>query len=278
MTISIQGKKGSYSDIAAKHLFGNNIEVLERDTFKEVFEDLKHGNAQYIVIPVENSTYGSVYQNYDLITQYNFRIIKEIYLKVNFHLIGFPDRNLKDITEVYTHPVAMGQIQDFLSKNPQIKAVEYPDTAGSVTYIKEKNLKSSAAAASRKAAEVNGMKIIQENIQSNKQNYTRFFALEKNTGKFKYEENANKTSLEFKLGEESGSLFKCIKPFAERNISLIKIESRPIINTHWQFTFYLDVKAGIQDKRMLEALKELEKATKNYRIIGSYKKGEYIET
>jgi prephenate dehydratase len=287
MTISIQGKIGSYSYLASKNLFAAVNQFQERDSFKECYEDLKENRADCIIIPFENSTYGSVFQNYDLITQYNYSIIGEVYLKVNFHLITYPGNKLEDIKELYIHPVAMGQITEFLKQHPQIKAIEYPDTAGSVNHIKDNKLINAAAAASKYAAEINEMEIIQENIQTNKQNYTRFFCLAdpKNSNFEKLKktinvnhDNSKKTSIEFQLGEEAGSLFKAIKPFAEREIPLVKIESRPIINTHWQFMFYIDFKSDVNNPLMQEALKELEKTVKSYRILGSYSKGEYINT
>ncbi len=264
--ISIQGNEGSFSHIADSSIFGKNIKLLERDSFNEVFSDVHEKLAEYCVIPIENSTYGSVYQNFDLLTKNNLHIIKEIYLIINFHLISFPGNKIEDLNELHTHPVAMGQIQSFLRKHKNLKPIEFPDTAGSVRMIKEKNLKNAAAAASRFSAEIYNMEIIEEKIQENKKNYTRFFVL------------SPKTTIEFELGEESGSLHKSLEVFANENISLTKIESRPILNTQWEYLFYIDVMAGIQEERMKRSIAKLKKIVKDFRILGSYQKGDYIQT
>ncbi|MEP7103204.1 MAG: prephenate dehydratase [Candidatus Dojkabacteria bacterium] len=280
MKISIQGNLGSYSHIAAESIFGKEIELIERSEFTEVFEDLKTSTADYIVVPIENSTHGSVYQNYDNISKFDFPIIGEVYLRINFHLIAHPGTNIKEIKTLYSHPVGLNQIKEFLKENKQIKAIEFDDTAGSVKMIKEKNLKDSAAAASKLAAQLYAMEILEENIHENEKNFTRFFVLSKD-GKLPKElkDNRNdKTSIQFLLGDEPGSLYKALRTFADRDIALTKIESRPILHTDWEYRFYVDVTAGIQEDKMKNALFELKSYVKEFKILGSYKKGEYIET
>lgn len=274
MKISIQGEIGSYSHMAALNLYGNDIELLCRQSFKEVFEDLKEDRANAICIPIENSTYGSIYQNFDFLTKYNFHINSEVYLKVNFHLIVHPGTKLEEITELYTHPVAMGQIRGFLENHPSIRPIEFPDTSGSVKMIKEKGLKHAAAAASKAAAETYGMQVIKENIQDNLKNYTRFFGISKNGPVSKLPKN--KTTIEFELGDEVGSLSKVLDFFAKKNIALTKIESRPIINTDWEYIFYLDFLAS--EEEIKTHIADLKYSVRHFRILGSYTKGEYINT
>lgn len=275
MKISIQGNTGSYSHIAATHFFGNQIDLLERDSFKEVFEDLKHDRADYVVIPIENSTYGSVFQNYDFLTEYEFKIIKEAFVVVNFHLIGNPESKFEDITELHTHPVAMGQLKKFFNENPQIKVIEYPDTAGAVKMIKDKKLKHAAAAASKMSAEIFKMKVLKEFIQDSRKNYTRFFCLSK---KEEYDPTSNKTTIEFELGKEAGTLHKALESFANYGISLTKIESRPIMHTKWEYRFYIDALMSLYDSTMVESLSILKKRCRDFRILGTYKEGTYIDT
>src|SRR6185369_16847472 len=157
------------------------------------------GRADYIVVPFENSTHGSVYQNYDNISKYDFTIIGEVYLRINFHLIVNPGTKLEDIANIYSHPVGLNQIREFLRNHKNIKDIEYDDTAGSAKMIRDEGKKDSAAAASRLAAELYGMEILEENIHENQKNFTRFFVLSKN-GKqpkeLKDREN-NKTSIQF---------------------------------------------------------------------------------
>lgn len=275
MKIAIQGNKGSYSEIASMSLYGEDIEVISKNTFLEVFKSLDSGECDFCVIPIENSTYGSVYQNFDLLTKFNFNIVKEIYLEVNFHVIALNDVKFEDITEIYTHPVGMAQISGFLEANPQIKPIEYHDTAGSLEMIKAKNLTTSAGAASSKAAEMNGMQILKRSIQDNPKNYTRFFALSR---KPEYAKTSNKTTLQFRLGKESGSLFEAIKVFATKNIPLVKIESRPVINSDWEYTFYIDVLEGIHTDQMKDCIIELVTNVRELRVLGSYVEGKYIKT
>jgi prephenate dehydratase len=272
--VSIQGIKGSYSHIAAAHIFGDNIEITEREDFTEVFEDLAEGNVNSIVIPIENSTHGSVYQNYDNLTKYGFPVVGELYLKIKFHLIANKGARLNDIDTLYTHPVALNQIKAFLEKNKKIKPIEYSDTAASVKLIKDKKLKSAAAAASRFAAKLYGMEVLEEDIQENGKNYTRFFVL----GEMPQNGSPEKTTIQFILGEEPGSLYKSLRCFADRDISLSKIESRPILNTDWEYRFYVDVEASENDDKMQNAMRELEDYVKELNVLGTYLKGKYIET
>lgn len=274
MKVSIQGNKGSYSHIAASHLFGKDIEIVERDNFTDVFDDLSKGKVNAIVIPIENSTHGSVYQNYDNLTKYNFLVVGELYLKIKFHLITNQGTKLEDIDTLYTHPVALNQIKAFLQENGKIKPVEYPDTAGAVKMIKDKKMKNAAAAASKFAAKLYKMEVLKKNIQENGKNYTRFFVL----GEMPPNGKSEKTTIEFVLGEESGSLYKSLRCFADRDISLSKIESRPILNTDWEYRFYVDVESSENEEKMQNAMRELGDYVKELKVLGTYSKGNYIET
>jgi prephenate dehydratase len=275
-TISIQGKLASFSHIAAQDIFGKNISLLERDNFDDVFEDIANDSAEYAVVPIENSTYGSIYTNYDRLTKHDFRIVGEIYLKINFHLIANLGTKFEDITDAYIHPVAMGQIQSFIDKNPQIKFHEHEDTAGAVKMIKDKKMMNAMGAASKFAAEYYEMKILQENIHENPKNYTRFFILSKNYQPIG--DTPNKTTIQFVLGEEAGSLYKTLRAFADRNISLTKIESRPIINTDWEYRFYVDAMANELEDSMQNSMREIQDYVKELKVLGTYEKGKYLET
>lgn len=282
MKISIQGNLGSYSHLAAAKIFGKKINILERENFDQVFEDLKSGEAKYILVPIENSTHGSVYQNYDNLTKNDFPIVAEIYLKINFHLIGNLGANLDNIDELYSHPVGLNQIKEFTKQNPQIKVKQQADTAGAVKYIKDKGLINAAAAASEFAAELYDMQILKRNIQENSKNYTRFFVL---TDRFNMEiptynlDMAGwKTTVQFRLGTEAGSLYKSLRCFADRDIPLSKIESRPIINTDWEYMFYVDIIGSVDNDKTKNALKEMEDYVRELKVLGCYKLGKYIET
>jgi prephenate dehydratase len=278
--VSYQGEKGSFSYIAVKHLFAD-AKYFGFQTFDEACKALSVGEADYSVLPIENSTHGSVYQNYDNIYNYNFKIIGEIYVKINFHLIVHPGVKIEDLDVVYSHPVALNQIKKFRQANPHIDFIEYSDTAGSVAMIKNKGMKNAGAAASRMAADIYNMEILKENIHENSKNYTRFFVLSRKDYSFnsiKSESLNFKTTIQFTLGEEAGSLYKSLRCFADRDISLSKIESRPIIDTDWEYRFYIDVESGLHEERTQLSLKELRNYVRELRVLGTYSKGVYINS
>ncbi|BCX14242.1 MAG: prephenate dehydratase [Candidatus Dojkabacteria bacterium] len=279
MKVAFQGEPGSYSHIAVKHLF-NGVEYVGHETFDEVCKDLVENRVDFAVLPIENSTHGSVYQNYDNISDYDLRIVGEVYVRINFHLIAHKGVKFSEITELYTHPVGLNQIKSFQKENPQIKFFEYPDTAGSVAMIKKKGLKHAAAAASRLSANIYEMNILKENIHENPKNYTRFFVLTtiSNSDYENKKGDKRKTTIQFVLGEEPGSLYKSLRCFADRDISLSKIESRPILNTDWEYRFYIDVESGYENEKTQLAIKELQDYVRELKILGTYNKGEYIDS
>jgi len=272
MRISIQGNLGSYSHIAAKYFSNDRIDhLIERESFDKVFEDLANGSSDFAVVPVENSTYGSVVQNIDLIIKNDFRILAEVYLRINIHLTSFPGNKVEDIKRLYSHPVALGQIGSFLRAHKTIVPIEYEDTAGAVKMLKEKRLIDSAAAASKTAAEVYGLEVIQENIHENQKNYTRFLLLSKDQS---HEKSANKLSLLFQLKNGTKDISSALYFFIGSKIS--KIDSRPIPNTKWEHLFWLDVDNDLEKTK--GAIQKLGKITNRLKILGIYKCGEYIDT
>ena len=280
MKVAIQGNEGSYSHIAVDNYFkGKEYSLVECSQFLDVFDALRSEEADTIVVPIENSTFGSIYQNYDLLTETQFPIVGEIYLKINFYLSTFPGVAFEDIQEAYIHPVAMGQIQSFIKENPQIKFHEFEDTAGALKMIRDQNMLNAAGAASKFAAKYYGMQIAKENIQENSKNYTRFYVIRRQNSVLENQKGEEyKTTIEFELGEEAGSLYKTLRCFADRDIALTKIESRPIMNTDWQYRFYVDVLALKGEQRVTNALREVADYATNLRILGTYKEGKYIDT
>lgn len=285
LVIGIQGNTASFSHIATMKLFGKKTNILECDTFGDVFSALATNKIHAAVIPIENSTYGSIYQNYDNITKHETSIIGEVILKINFHLIAHPGIDISTIKRVYSHPVGLGQIQAFMQNHPNIEFIEHEDTAGSVKMVRDKKMKDAGACASRFAAEFYGMEVIAEKIQENPKNYTRFFVVTRPNYRDDVENlltnkdhEKKKTTIQFVLGEEVGSLYESLGCFAKRNIALTKIESRPVLNTDWEYRFYIDILANANDKKFLDAIQELRTYTKHLKILGTYVKGEYIET
>jgi prephenate dehydratase len=272
--ISIQGYRGSYHYIVAREKFPGDLVLLERSAFYEVFEDVKSDLADFGIIAIENSIGGSILENFDHLTQYDLKIVGEVYLRIAHNLIVLPGVKMKNVKEVYTHPVAITQCLDFLQKYPTIRRIETDDTAGSVKMIREKGLCNAAAIASSLAAEIYEMEILARNVETDKNNYTRFLIIARDT---KYSEKANKTSLVIQAAHRPGSLYKCLKCFADEGLNLSKIESRPIIGKTWNYYFYLDFEAAWNASETKRALQELGKAAVMVKILGSYKRGRVIE-
>jgi prephenate dehydratase len=274
--ISIQGSRGSYHDIVARQRFPGDSEIIECPTYQRVFEDVKKGVSDYGVIAIENSSYGSFLNNYDLMTKYDVRISGEAYLHIVFNLIGFPGVSVKDISEVYSHPQALADCHDYLEQHPGLKRIETDDTAGSLLMIKERNLRHAAAIASRLSAEIYGMHILARDIGSNKKNYTRFLFISREAEA--YSETAGKTSLVIRARNIPGSLYQCLKCFADEKINLTKLESRPVIGDSWQYFFYLDFERGLHAFETQRALRELDKVASMVKVLGSYESGAKLES
>jgi prephenate dehydratase len=275
MKVSIQGGKGSYSHIAADHIFSNQLELVEDENFEDAIKHCKEKEVEYAVIPFENSTHGSVIENFDLLTRYGLFIVKEIYLKINFHILVNAGVKFENIRNLYTHRVSISQIRIFLEQNPQIEVHVHSDNGRAAQFVRENNLKDSAAAASRLAAKIYDLELLKENIHDNPKNYTRFFVLSRENN---YEKDANKTSISFIVKHETGTLVKALKCFSDEGISLTKIESRPLIGTEWEYIFYVDLLAGVEEEHMKRALEKAKESTTQLSILGSYKQGDYIET
>ncbi len=274
--VAIQGGYGAFHEIAAMHYFENQpIEIVPGITFKDLFQNLKSRHADYGIMAIENMVAGSIIPNYKLLKESNMKIIGEIYLRIKQNLVALPGQKIKDIKEVYSHPMAILQCQDFFEKYSHLKSIDSADTALSAEEINNKKLIGVAAIASDMAAKKYNLEMLEESIESNKKNYTRFLILkDKNGGKVS-DENANKASLSFALAHEIGSLSKILSIFSFFNINLSKIQSLPIIGKNWEYAFYVDVE--INDyKTYLQSLESVKPFTRDFEILGEYQKGKSI--
>lgn len=269
-TVSIQGGLASFSHLAADSLYDAG-ELLHRDSFGRVFEDIDTGLADVGIVPIENSTYGSIYENYDNLSRHDCLIVAEAYVKVSLVLAGAPGSSLRSVREVHSHQVALDQIRGFRRRNSQFKFLPHDDTAGAAEMVRNSNDPTLACCASLQAAEANGLKIFKQPIEDNPRNFTRFFAVAKRPLPLP-DLPAGKTTVCFELGSEAGSLYKTLRSFADRDLALSRIESRPIINTDWNYRFYLDILAGGEDESLVRALAEMKSYAKGGRIdvLGSY--------
>lgn len=265
MKIAFQGEVGAYSEQAVFGYFGS-VETLPCESFDAVFDAINSGKCVSALIPIENSLAGSIHQNYDLLLRHNLYIVGEYFLRVRHCLISLPGVQIADIKKAISHPQALGQCAGYL-RSHTIKPETVYDTAGSVKILKESGLRDTAAIASRRAAEIYGMQILEEGIEDNPENYTRFLAvsLEAVTP-----ESEAKTSIVFTLKNEPGALFKALSVFALRDIDLTKIESRPLQGKPWEYLFYIDFIGAIQDESSRKAIDHLGEYALMLRVLGSY--------
>ena len=265
--VAFPGELGSFSHHASRKILGSRIGPFSCRAFEDVFEAVARKKAEIAVIPIENTLAGSIYKNYDLLAQYSLEVIAETSLRVEHNLIVHPGVSLKQIRQVYSHPAALEQCAQFLRRFKSIDRVSYYDTAGSVKYVRDKNLRSAAAIASEDAAEIYGMKILRRGIEDDPANYTRFLALSR---KKVFPRGGSKTSIVFGLKNEPGVLFKALSVFALRNIDLTKIESRPIRGAPWEYLFYLDLHIDIRSRECVNALRHLRELAPYLKVLGSY--------
>ncbi|SEL83916.1 prephenate dehydratase [Parapedobacter koreensis] len=270
--VAIQGIKGSFHEEAAYKYFGDQIETVECESFKKMCELLKQGKVDYIVMAIENSIAGSLLPNYNLLRDYRFPIVGEVYLHIKLHLMALPDVTLQDIKFVESHPIALQQCNDYLEENPQFKVTEAEDTAASARKVSELQLKDTAAIAPQLAAKLYGLEIVERRIETNKKNYTRFLIL---TSKPEERGKVNKASLSFQTGNGVGSLSTVLQCFAEQNINLSKIQSMPVLGKRNEYDFYVDVEW--KDQADYDAaIRRVLKHTSNFNIMGEYMKNEKV--
>jgi len=267
LKIAFQGELGAYSEMAVYDFFGQNVEVKPCKSFDEVFENVKAGTVDYGVVPIENSIEGSVNRTYDLFLEYDLKVCGEIIIRISHCLIAHKGATIDQIETVYSHPQALAQCRKFLEQH-KLQAISTFDTAGSVKMIKEKNMMNSAAIASERAAQIYDMSILAREIEDIKNNSTRFFVLDKKDSPYSGED---KTSIIFATKSIPGALYKILGEFAERNINLTKIESRPTKQTPWEYHFYLDFEGHRTEHKCQEALKSIKDKTIFIKILGSYK-------
>ncbi len=265
--VGFQGEIGSYSEEAVHKFFVNAVSKPYKN-LSDLFLSLENGEIEYAIVPVENSIQGSITETYDLLLRSSVRVSGEINIKINHCLIAHSGIIKNDINLVYSHPQALGQCRNYLRGYGRETIATY-DTAGSVKMIKEKKLKNAAAIASRETAKLYDMAIIDEQIQDNEDNFTRFFCLSNK----KTESTGNdKTSIIFSSGHVSGALYKALREFAEREINLCKIESRPTRKKAWEYNFYLDFEGHIDDEICNTAIEGLKNISSTVKILGSYPK------
>ena len=270
-SVAFQGEHGAFSEIALKKFFDTEkYRSLPCKTFHDVFESVLKGEAEFGIIPIENSLAGSIHTNYDLLLRYpDLTICGETKIRVSHNLIGIKTTELKNIQRVYSHPQALGQCARFIEEHGY-RTFAVVDTSGSVAMVKEMNDPQAAAIAGDAAAEYWDMKILKPGIESDPKNFTRFYIVCRKENKPKIE-NPNKVSLVFSTKDEPGALLKILKIFADGGLNLSKLESRPIFGKPWEYLFYaaLDTDGKTDSKEIFENVKA---HSEFFKVIGIFKK------
>jgi prephenate dehydratase len=278
MKVAIQGEAGSFSDEAARKFIAGST-VVPCATSSEVFDRVANKSVAAALIPIENSLAGPVSLHLDLLLARNVFVQREFRLRIRHNLIAAPGARLAGIRRVLSHPVALDQCREYLRRHPRMRAEPFYDTAGSVKHVVEEKLRDTAGIASLRSASVYGGRILARDIEDDKQNFTRFFLVRRSR---RVLPKANKTSVAFALKNQPGALFKALSVFALRDISLSKIESRPMLSSGlsrsraggapWEYVFFVDFLRG-DDESARRALSHLLEIAEFVKVLGIYPAG-----
>ncbi|MEW6443828.1 MAG: 3-deoxy-7-phosphoheptulonate synthase [bacterium] len=261
------GELQAFAHKAAGQFFGSDVRIEPAASFRDVFEQVKDGRADFGVLPVENSLTGSIHENYDLLLEYDVRIVGEITLRIVLTLVGHPDTQLEEVRRVISHPQTFEQCRQFLQQHSSWELVSARDTSTAVRLVKEGGNRTEIAIAAREAAATHGLAVLKEGIETNPRNYTRFvvIAIERpSNGQRK------KSSLIYSTNNEPGALYETLRIFAENQVNLVKLESRPIHGKPWTYLFYVDLEADVESPELDKVMAALRTKTEFLKILGSY--------
>lgn len=269
-SIIYAGVPGSFSHKACMQFFGTDLQPQNCASFRQVFAAIQNGSATLGIIPVENSLTGSIHENYDLLLEHDLKIVGELTLRIKHNLIGQEATALERIQTIYSHPQVFQQCREFLQQHPDWDLIACKDTATAVQRIKDHGKPEEAALAAVEAAEIYQMAILREGVETNPRNFTRFVVISQREF---LNGPRNKSSLIYSVSDSPGSLYETLKIFAQRDINLVKLESRPIHNRPWEYLFYADIEIDIEDAQYRDLVGELRESTEFLKVLGSYRKG-----
>jgi prephenate dehydratase len=284
MTVAFQGEHGAFSQEAAANLAGPKVETIPCERFLDVFQMVSRGAADGAAIPIENTLHGSVHVNYDHLLAHELSIVAETQVRIVHNLMAAQGVTFRQIRRVYSHPVALNQCLEFFAAHPGIEKAPFYDTAGSIKMLMETDTRDAAAIASRVAADYYGARILKRSIEDDRQNFTRFFLLMREADAIDYRANFPatrkskaqpewKTSLVFTTRNRPGSIFRALGAFALRDLSLAKIESRPLRGKPWEYLFYLDFLGNMEEANAKNAVAHLAELADFHRVLGCYPRG-----
>lgn len=262
------GEKGSYTEQAMEAYFGTDIESCNRNTFKGVLELLDAGEAEYGVLPIENTSTGGITDIYDLLSQYDTCIIGQQVVKVEQALVGLPGAKVENIKKVYSHPQGLLQCEKYLEAHPDMQKEPFSSTAGGAKKVLEDGDITQAAITSERAAKLYGLEVLQPCINHVDNNYTRFIII---TNQKVYFQDADKVSIYFEIPHKSGSLYQILSHFIYNDLNLTKIESRPMSGRSWEYCFFVEFKGNLQEPGVQNALFGIKEEAVNMKILGNFK-------
>jgi chorismate mutase/prephenate dehydratase len=272
-TVGFQGLPGSYSEQAMRQFFGDDIKGLSYSTFEDVFKALQEEEIDCGVLPLENSFTGGIAEVYDLLCRYGFYIVGEKCARVDHHLLAPAGADLESIEEIYSHPQAFLQCSRYLKLHPRWKQIPCSNTAVSAKQVADAALATKAAIGSRRAADIYGLSILAQGINNNVHNYTRFIIIGRHAPD---RIDNNKISIAVAIAHEPGSLHRILSHFAKNNLNMLKIESRPITEKTWEYLFYIDFEGNLQEEEVRKAVKEIQKESACFRLLGNYRAAQAI--
>lgn len=261
-----QGVEGAYSQQATREFFGAEADSRNVDTWREAMEAIRKGEADYAVLPLENSTAGIISENYDLLVEYDNYIIGEQVISIDHALLGNPGTSLTDIRQVYSHPQALLQCASYLEKHREWEQISTKNTAVSAKRIKEEGKPYQAAIAGKINAELYGLQVLADGIQDNKDNFTRFIIV---TGRPIYTDHASRVSLCFEIPHESGALYRILGHFIYNGLNMTSIQSRPIRDRAWEYRFFVEFEGRLDETAVQTALNGISQETIAMRILGT---------
>ena len=269
LKVGFQGVEGSFSEEALLNYFGKEAMTSSFRFFEDVFMAIDRGYVDYGILPVENSSTGSVNEVYDLLRKYGCHINGEIVLKVKQNLLGVKGASMEDIKEVYSHSQGFQQSAEFFKEHPSWKLIPYHNTALGAKLVSEAGDISRAAVASERAAAIYGLDILKENLNFNSKNYTRFVIVGKD---LELDESSDKISVVLTVRHKAGSLCDVLRLFSQEGLNLLKIESRPIMDKSWEYFFHLDFEGNLQDPHVSRIMDEIRSRTTYFKILGNYRR------
>ncbi len=271
--VAFQGVEGAFSEDAVA-LFFHEVQTLPCPDFESVFRAVEQGEADYGMVPVENSLEGTVAVVNDLLLENDLIIVGEVLVPVVHCLMVNPGSDITRIRRVYSHPQALGQCRSFLAKYPHWEKVPSFDTAGSARHVRDNGVLEEAAIASCRAAKFYGLEVLREGVQNSDENFTRFFALQKAS---RLLDRGDKTSLAFATRNVPGMLHEAMGAFASRGINMTKVESRPRKGRAWEYVFFVDIDGHVNDPKVAEALTDLVRRAAFVKVLGSYPRAQPLQ-